>query len=160
MKRRLAVILLVLGAAALASASVAGSATSLPGFRSPSGNISCLFIPSTPLDSGSGRTPAIMLCKLAHADYAKTLQARCMGPTGAGVDWHGFLLPAARKGAVNCSGGILYDPTKQHPSYVTLAYGKVWRQKMFSCRSMVTGVNCSNPSGHGMFISRQTWRTW
>ena len=160
MKRRLAVILLVLGAAALASASVAGSVTSLPGFRSPSGNISCLFIPSTPLDSGSGRTPAIMLCKLAHADYAKTLQARCMGPTGAGVDWHGFLLPAARKGAVNCSGGILYDPTKQHPSYVTLAYGKVWRQKMFSCRSMVTGVNCSNPSGHGMFISRQTWRTW
>ncbi len=160
MKRRLAVIPLVLGAAAPASASVAGSATSLPGFRSPSGNISCLFIPSAPLDSGSGRTPATILCKLAHADYAKTLQARCMGPTGAGVDWHGFLLPAARKGAVNCSGGILYDPTKQHPSYVTLAYGKVWRQKMFSCRSMVTGVNCSNPSGHGMFISRQTWRTW
>ena len=160
MKRRLAVILLVLGAAALASASVAGSATSLPGFRSPSGNISCLFIPSTPLDSGSGRTPAIMLCKLAHADYAKTLQARCMGPTGAGVDWHGFLLPAARKGAVNCSGGILYDPTKQHPSYVTLAYGKTWRQKMFSCTSKVTGVSCSNPSGHGIFISRQTWRTW
>lgn len=160
MKRRQAAILLVLGAAALASAGVAGSATRLPGFRSPSGNISCLFIPSAPLESGTARTPATILCKLAHADYAKALQARCMGPTGAGVDWHGFLLPAARKGAVNCSGGILYNPATQHPSYVTLAYGQVWRQKMFSCTSKVTGVNCSNSSGHGLFISRQTWRTW
>ena len=158
MKRRL-VILLALAVSVLASASVAGSATRLPGFRSPSGNVSCLFIPSAPL-SGGGRTPATILCKLAHAAYAKTLQARCLGPTGAGVDWHGFTLPAARKGAINCSGGSLYNPTKQHPSYVTLAYGKTWRQKMFSCTSKVAGVNCSNPSGHGIFISRQTWRTW
>jgi hypothetical protein len=150
-KRRLAVILLVLCASALASASVGASATRLPGFRSPSGNISCLFVPGP---------PATILCKLAHADYAKTLQSRCMGPTGAGVDWHGFSLSAARRGTVLCSGGILYNPTTQHPSYVTLAYGKTWRQKMFTCTSKVTGVNCSNPSGHGMFISRQTWRTW
>jgi hypothetical protein len=156
----LTTILLVLCASALAAASLADSATSLPGFRSPSGNISCVFIPSAPLSSGSGRTPATMLCKIARADYAKALQSRCLGPTGAGVDWHGFVLPAARKGAVNCSGGSLYNPTTQHPSYVTLAYGKTWRQKMFSCTSQVNGVNCSNPSGHGMFISRQTWRTW
>ncbi len=160
MKRRLTTSLLLLGASALASASVVGSATSLPGFRSPSGNISCLFIPSAPLDSGSGRTPAMMLCTIAHADYAKRLQSRCLGPTGAGVDWHGFVLPAARKGAVNCSGGSLYNPTTQYRSYVTLAYGKTWRQKMFSCTSQLNGVNCSSPSGHGIFISRQTWRTW
>ena len=155
MKRRLATVLLVLGASALNFGSLAGSATQLPGFRSPSGNISCLFIPSAPLDSGSGRTPATILCKLAHADYAKTLQKRCKG-----LDWHGFLLPATRKGAINCSGGILYNPNTQHPSYATLAYGKTWRQKMFSCTSQLNGVNCSNPHGHGMFISRQTWRTW
>jgi hypothetical protein len=101
-----------------------------------------------------------MLCKIARADYAKTLESRCLGPTDAGVDWHGFTLPAARKGAVNCSGGSLYNPTTQHPTYVTLAYGKTWRQKMFSCTSKANGVNCSNPSGHGIFISRQTWRTW
>jgi len=148
MKRLLVVTLLAL------VASVPASATNLPGFRSPSGNISCLFIPS------SSGAPATILCKLAHADYAKALQARCMGSTGAGVDWHGFSLPAARKGAVNCSGGILYNPTTQHPRYITLAYGKTWRQKMFSCTSQLNGVNCSNPSGHGMFISRQTWRTW
>src|SRR2546429_810876 len=130
MRRRLALVLLVLGASALAYASLAVSATRLPGFRSPSGNISCLFIPSAPLDSGTGRTPATILCKLAHADYAKALQSRCMGSTGAGVDWHGFSLPAARKGTLLCSGGILYNPSTQHPSYVTLAYGKTWRQKI------------------------------
>jgi hypothetical protein len=157
MKRPLA-FLLVAGACALCSATAATAAT-IPGFRSPTGNISCLFIPSAPTGSG-GRTPATMLCTVKHAEYAKTLQARCLGPTGAGVDWHGFLLPAARKGAVSCSGGALYNPTTQHPSYVTLAYGKTWRQKMFSCTSASNGVNCSNPSGHGMFISRQTWRTW
>jgi hypothetical protein len=152
--RRLVTLLLLAGACA----PVAAAAT-IPGFRSPSGNIKCLFIPSAPTGSG-GRTPATILCTVAHADYAKTLQARCLGPTGAGVDWHGFLLPAARKGTVSCSGGALYNPTTQHPSYVTLAYGKTWRQKMFSCTSQTNGVNCSNPSGHGMFISRQTWRTW
>jgi uncharacterized protein DUF6636 len=129
--------------------SAPAAATTLPGFRSPSGNISCLFIPSVV------GAPATILCKLTHADYATTLQNRCNG-----LDWHGFLLPAARRGAVNCSGGILYNPTTQHPSYITLPYGKTWRQKMFSCTSRLNGVNCSNPHGHGMFISRQTWRTW
>ena len=160
MNRRVPVILLVVCVSGLASASVAVSATRLPGFRSPSGNISCLFIPSAPNSSGSGRTPATLLCKIAHADYAKPLQDRCMGPTGAGVDWHGFTLSAARKGSVSCSGGILYNPDTQRPTYVTLPYGKTWRQKMFSCTSRVTGVGCSNPNGHGLFISRQTWRVW
>jgi hypothetical protein len=82
-----------------------------------------------------------------------------MGPTGAGVDWHGFELGAARKGAIVCSGGVLY-PGTDRPSYVTLPYGKTWRQKMFSCSLRVNGVNCSNPNGHGFFLSRQTWRVW
>jgi hypothetical protein len=82
-----------------------------------------------------------------------------MEPAGAGVDWHGFELSAARKGAIVCSGGALY-PGTDRPSYVTLPYGKTWRQKMFSCSSRVTGVNCSNPNGHGFFLSRQTWRAW
>jgi hypothetical protein len=148
-KPRLGVVLLVVCVAS--PIAVANSATRLPGFRSPSGNISCLFL--------GGRTPATLLCKIAQADYAKQLQKRCMGPTGAGVDWHGFELGAARKGAIVCSGGTLY-PGTDRPSYVTLPYGKTWRQKMFSCSSHINGVNCSNPNGHGFFLSRQTWRVW
>jgi hypothetical protein len=158
MTPRPAVVLVVACAVWLAAAASADSSTRLPGFRSPSGNISCLFLPSVATDNG-GRTPATLLCKIAHAGYAKQLQNRCMGPAGAGVDWHGFELSGARKGTIVCSGGALY-PGTDRPSYVTLPYGKTWRQKMFSCSSRVTGVNCSNPNGHGFFLSRQTWRVW
>ena len=159
MNRRVCTVVLAAAVAALVAAASADSATRLPGFRSPSGNISCLFVPSAPT-AGGGRTPATLLCRIAHADYGARLQDRCMGPTGAGVDWHGFELVGARKGAVLCSGGILYNPTTQRPSYVTLAYGKTWRQKMFSCTSQLNGVNCSNTNGHGFFVSRQTWHIW
>jgi hypothetical protein len=138
----------VVCAACLAASASADSSTRPPGFRSPSGNISC-FVSGTPT----------LLCKIAHADYAKQLQDRCIGPAGAGVDWHGFELSAARKGAIACSGGALYTGTDR-PSYVTLPYGRTWRQKMFSCSSRISGVNCSNPNGHGFFLSRQTWRVW
>jgi hypothetical protein len=137
----------------LGSTAIAGSATPLPGIRSPSGNITCFVIPA-------GRAPATLLCNLAQADYAARLQARCMEPNGSGVDWHGFTLTAKGRGTSNCSGGILYNPATQRPSYVTLAYGKSWRQRTFTCWSRVTGVTCRNRAGHGLFVSRQSWRLW
>ena len=143
-------IVLTLLALGLTAASQAGSATRLPGFRSPSRNISCLFIP---------RGPAHLLCKIARADYSARLEAHCGAPP-IQVDWAGFELVAGRKGTVVCSGGILYDPATQHPSYVTLPYGKTWRRGAFTCRSRVTGVTCRNRQGHGLFVSRQAWRAW
>src|SRR5437763_17062045 len=130
---------------------VASGAVRLPGFRSPSRNIKCLYVPGP---------PATLLCSIARADYAAQLQARCMAPNGAGVDWHGFTLGPSRKGEISCSGGILYNPDTQHPSYVTLAYGKSWRESAFTCTSRVSGVTCSNRHGHGLFISRRSWRAW
>jgi len=149
MKRSLTLLTVVaiLGVAV----SAASGAVRLPGFRSPSGNIKCLSIPGP---------PATLLCSIAHADYAAQLQARCMAPNGAGVDWHGFTLSQTRKGEISCSGGILYNPDTQRPSYVTLAYGKSWRAGTFTCTSQVTGVTCRNRHGHGLFISRRTWRVW
>jgi hypothetical protein len=147
---RAAIVLAVACVWCLTASASADSSTRLPGFRTPSGNISCLFL---------GGRPATLLCKIGRAGYAKQLQDRCMEPAGAGVDWHGFELSAARKGAIACSGGALYKGTDR-PSYVTLPYGRTWRQKMFSCSSRISGVNCSNPNGHGFFLSRQTWRVW
>jgi hypothetical protein len=143
-------VLVVLGAA-LASAGVAGAVTKLPGFRSPSGNISCLLIPGPPRN---------VQCQIAHADYAKSLQARCLGPSGSGVDWHGFTLMAKKPATLSCSGGILYNPTTERPSYVTLPYGASWRQGVFTCLSRITGVTCTSRAGHGVFVSRQSWRVW
>ena len=147
------IIVIGLAAAALAaiaaSAANAGSVQRLPGFRSPTGNIKCLFVP------GSGGR---LLCSIGRADYAARAQARCM--SRAGLDWHGFTLAAAGKGTVTCSGGILYNPDTQRPSYVPLPYGKTWTHGAFTCRSRVSGVTCLSRAGHGLFVSRQAFRVW
>ncbi len=149
-------IALALAAIGLASLADSGSATStetLPGLRSPSGNIRCLFVPGS-------NAPSRLLCTIAHATYAAKLQARCMGTTGAGVDWHGFDLTSNRKGNPTCSGGILYNPTTQHPSYAVVPYGKSWRHGAFTCQSRTNGVTCRSRGGHGLFLSRGSWKVW
>ena len=140
---------LVLLAAALSAAGSVSAKTRLPGFHSPSGNIRCLYVPGT---------PAVLRCSIARADYARQLQDRCLA--GPSVDWHGFELSATGKGLVTCSGGILYNPDTQTPSYVNLPYGKTWRHGAFTCWSRTTGVTCRNPKGHGLFVSRESWRAW
>ncbi len=140
--------------ASCVSAGLARSVTTLPGFRSPSQNISCLFVP------GSGGGGSRLLCTIARSAYGTSLQARCMAPSGAGVDWHGFELTTRRAGGISCSGGILYNPATQHPKYVTLPYGKTWQRAGFTCLSRITGITCRNRSGHGLFISRAAWRGW
>jgi len=146
---RFLVALLVLAAAPAAGAAI----TPLPGFHSPSGNIRCVSIP------GVG-APATLRCEIRQSTYQKALQDRCMRPDGSGVDWHGFELAASRKGAVTCSGGILYNPGTQRLTYANLPYGKTWREAPFRCLSQLAGVTCRNAAGHGLFVSRQSWRVW
>jgi len=122
----------------------------LPALRTPSGNISCFVTPGP---------PATLRCSLKQADYAHFMQTVRCGPP-IGLDWAGFSLYPHRKGQVTCSGGILYDPSTQKPRYVTVPYGHTWHAGPFDCHSQVDGLNCSSHTGHGFFISRQTWRTW
>ena len=136
-------------AAVAASSSLAGHyGAVLPGFRSPSGNIKCYYNPKGL--SSRGFTP-VLRCSLDHADYGVTLQHRCESG-----DWHGFTLTPTRKPLIFCPGGASGD----HPVYRTLAYGKSWQRGPFTCTSRVTGVTCRNRTGHGLFISRQAYRTW
>jgi hypothetical protein len=150
--RRLA---LVVALGALVAAPAAASVkTPLPGVVTPSGNIKCLFVPGT---------PSMLLCSIAEAVYTSRLQNRCMNPNGekgAGVDWHGFELHPTGKGQITCSGGILYNPDTQRPAVVKLAYGKSWRHGAYTCASRITGLTCTTRLGHGLFISRQSWRAW
>jgi hypothetical protein len=151
MKAPFVILAAVAALAAVPTVSAAGRAAALqplPGFRSPSGNIRCLYVP--------GR-PRMVLCEIDRSRYSGALQARCM--SGAGLDWHGFTLGARGKGTFVCTGGILYDPART-PNYATLAYGTSWRQGGFTCTSRVTGVTCRNRTGHGLFVSRATWRAW
>jgi hypothetical protein len=141
----------MLGACALLAAGSASATTPLPGIRSPTGNISCFLVSSG---------PDLLLCSIAHSSYANALQAKCMRPDGSGVDWHGFELRPTKSGALNCTGGILYDNGKYRPRYATLPYGMSWHRAAFTCTSRRTGVTCQNPGGHGFFISLASYRTW
>jgi len=146
---RLAAIALSLAALAVPATAVAKK-TPLPGFHSPSGNIRCYY--------ESGR-PAVLRCQIRQAAYAKRLVAHCGAPS-IGVDWAGFELTATRKGAVTCSGGVLYSPETQVPVFVNQPYGTTWRRGVFSCASQRTGVTCRSRAGHGLFVSRASWRAW
>jgi hypothetical protein len=135
--------------AALVVTATASAATVLPGIRSPSGNIRCYL--------GSSAT---LHCSIGQASFARRLQARCLRPDGSGVDWHGFELRRSGAGVVTCSGGILYNPGTQRPSYQLLPYGAIWRRVGFTCTSRTTGITCRSATGHGLFISRESWRAW
>lgn len=132
-------------AAALAAPALGAT---LPGIRSPSGNITCLYVAAR---------PQFLLCQIAKADYERNLRRHC-GSAPYYVDWVGFSLSAAGKGVVACAGGPAYDPQTDHPHYLTLAYGKTWRQGPFTCRSATAGITCANRAGHAVFVSRGAWR--
>jgi hypothetical protein len=138
---------LVIVVAAFAVSSSAARQT-LPGFRSPTGNIKCYYNPNGL--TSRGFTPVVR-CSLDHADYAMKLQDRCE----AG-DWHGFTLTPRGKPLLFCPAGATGD----RPVYRILAYGRSWQRGPFTCTSRVTGVTCHNRTGHGLFVSRQAYRIW
>ncbi len=149
--RRFSLLTLVFALALSSVAAAATAKTTLHGIRTPSGNITCLVIPGN---------PNLLHCTLGKASYATRLQSHCMTPSGAGVDWHGFDLTTNGKGGVSCSGGILYSPQSYQPSYLTLNYGHSWHRDGFNCLSRRSGLTCRNANGHGLALSRTTFRVW
>jgi hypothetical protein len=118
----------------------------LPGVKTPTGNISCFYVPAK---------PAHLLCSIRRADYAVREQAACM--RRAGLDWHGWEVFARRPAEPVCAGGILYNSNRDVPRPVVLPYGRTWRYAGFTCTSRVTGLTCTAGAGRGIFISRQRW---
>jgi uncharacterized protein DUF6636 len=154
---RMKLSVLISSAVAVVIAAVAMSSSAfgspgvrnVPGFRSPSGNIQCYYNPKAFAPDG---TQPLLTCGLRHANYAMRLQRRCL----AG-DWHGFGLRTNTKPTLFCTGNPDFSI---HPVYTTLAYGKSWTRGRFTCTSRITGITCRNAGGHGLVISRQSYRTW
>jgi hypothetical protein len=140
--------LLLFAALAIAPAASA-KLTPLPGVVTPSGNIHCFYIPAK---------PAHLLCGIRSASYTSRAQTDCMDR--AGLDWHGFEVYATRSASTVCSGGILYNSNQNKPAYRRLAYGGTWHFGAFTCASRIAGLTCTTPTGHGIFLSRESWRGW
>jgi hypothetical protein len=140
--------------AVVAVLAVGGTALAarLPGVKTPTRNISCFYVPIKPTSHGT------VLCGIKRASYAATAQGACQ--RRAGLDWHGFSLPWNGHGSLSCSGGVLYDIGRDTPTYHVLAYGSTWRYRGFTCTSRLTGLTCTNTGGHGLFLSRQSYRLW
>jgi Family of unknown function (DUF6636) len=144
MSRAIAIVL------AVAVFAGAAAAARLPGVETPSRNISCFYVPVRPT------ARANLLCNIKRAVYTRALQRHCISQP-IGLDWHGFELPDTKKGSVLCAGGIMYDP-RDTPTLHVLPYGRTWRFRAFTCVSRRTGLTCRNRAGHGLFLSRESYR--
>jgi hypothetical protein len=148
------------GALLLLAFAAAASAAPLPGVKTPTRNISCFWDPikqsaTAPI---TPRTRGTLLCDIHHASYLRAQQSGCQARTG--LDWHGFSLAPTGRAVPVCSGGILYDIGRDTPVFRVLAYGRTWRYRGFTCSSRIMGLTCRNGRGHGLFLSRESFRLW
>ncbi len=110
-------------------------------FRTPSGNIGCAMF------EGGAR------CDIRKRDWAPLPRpAKC--PTEVG---YGQGLDVSRSGqaAFVCAGDTTLDPSAS-----ALAYGTASRVGSSECISRTDGVTCVNQSGHGFFISVQSYQVF
>lgn len=142
----------VMIAVVVAVAGSAAQAARLPGVKTPTRNISCFYVPIKPTSRGN------LLCNIKTSLYSRAQQNGCQAR--AGLDWHGFELPNAGKAQPVCTGGVLYDIGRDTPTFVVLAYGHTWRSHGFTCSSRLNGLTCTNGHGHGLFLSRESFRLW
>jgi hypothetical protein len=135
-----------LGAVALsvaAAAPVALASTVLL-FRTPSGNIGCVFSAGL---AGAG-APTV------RCDIRSRLRPEPRRPKRCRLDY-GDSIEVSRTGRASlvCHGDTAIDPHSR-----VLAYGRTFRRDGVACTSRRTGLTCRNRSGHGFFLSRERWR--
>jgi hypothetical protein len=111
-------------------------------FRTPSGNIGCAMF------EGGAR------CDIRKRDWKPLPRpASCSQEVGYG---QGLEVPAGRGGArFVCAGDTALDPSAS-----SLAYGTASRVGGSECISRPDGVTCVNRSGHGFFISIQSYQVF
>jgi len=117
----------------------------LVSFRTPSGNIYCLYSSADP------PSPAFLRCDIrSHLKPAPPPRHCVEGVYGESVGM-------TKTGAAHvlCISDSTYNPKAR-----VLAYGTSWSRDGFSCVSRSAGLTCTNQRGHGFFLSRQSWRVY
>ena len=139
MKR--AVVFIALAAAGIAAgvASADRAASTVAFFRTPSGNIGCVY------STGAGGLKQALRCDIRSGIKPKPAQ-----PKSCDLDYgDSYELGRTGRAILVCHGDTAIDPHAK-----VLAYGQTWRRNGITCRSKTTGLRCTNTSGHGFFMSR------
>lgn len=113
------------------------TAGDLVGFRSPSGNIHCMY--------DAGDRPASLRCDIRDIDAPPRRPASC------DADWgRSFVITGELdRGALICSGDAIFSD-----DFPVLEYGDTWQSDGFTCLSEESGVSCFNAHRHGFKLSR------
>lgn len=109
----------------------------LKSFGTPSGNIGCRL------------ATTYARCDIKAHDWTAPPK-----PANCDVDWGGGLTLSEKRASVLCAGDTAFDLTAP-----VLAYGARARRGAIICISREAGMTCKAPrTGHGFFLSRQTYR--
>ena len=138
-----AAVLAVFGAA-IAGAQAHASTVVL--FRTPSGNIGCVYSAGL-----SGNAAPSLRCDIRSRLHPEPRPLRGC-PLNSGDS-----LQISRLGRASlvCHGDTAIDPGAP-----VLAYGRTWQRGGITCLSQAVGLRCANAVGHGFFLSRQSWRVF
>lgn len=119
------------------------SGDDLVGFRSPSNNIHCMYLPAW---SGPPATPATLRCDIRQIDTPPPPR-----PSSCDLDWgRAFELVLSNPAAeMICAGD-----TVANNAYPVLEYGAIWQHGGFTCTSKTDGVECFNARRAGFRLSR------
>jgi hypothetical protein len=108
-------------------------------FRSPSGNIGCVMF------EGGAR------CDIRKRQWSPPARpASCPEQVDFG---QGLAVAHVGKASVVCAGDTTLDPTAK-----ALGYGEVSELGGTQCISRSEGITCANHSGHGFFVSIQSYK--
>ncbi len=119
---------------------VAGAAQArISTFKTPSGNIGCLYESS----------PAYLRC-----DIRSGLVPKPSRPRSCDLDW-GDSVSLGRNGGTKV---VCHGDTVLSSSAPVLRYGSTWTRGAFTCTSRRAGLTCENAADHGFFLSRASWR--
>jgi len=113
------------------------------GFRSPTGNIHCLFFRIDGVAS-------------LRCDIQQITNRLPQPPADCDLDWGtAFAMDAdSRHAGRICHGDTVVG------RYPILAYGQMWSRNGFACRSSQTGMSCRNRRGAGFDLSRSSQKLY
>ena len=107
-------------------------------FRSPSGNINCMY----------DHSPGVVECQIPQPD--RPVRPK---PRDCELDWGGRFSLSRNGAEIVCAGDTIFNDEHR-----VLPYGQTLRGNGWQCTSKTAGMTCSNSRGQGFEISSSRQR--